>query len=138
MNSLRSFDIFPSLWMWTPCPIAASFDHLVGAGEQRDRKGKTKHLGCFEIDYQFDFCGSLDRQVCRLLALENTARICASLTIGIAGNARIAHQTAGYDGCARLEDRRHPVAKRQGSELFLACNDGDIIDYGKPTNPQWD
>jgi hypothetical protein len=30
------------------------------------------------------------------------------------------------------------VAKREGSELFLACNDDDIIDYGKPTNPQWE
>jgi hypothetical protein len=37
------------------------FDHFVGAAEQRDRKGKTKHLGCIEIDYQFDFRGSLDR-----------------------------------------------------------------------------
>src|SRR6516162_8037286 len=89
-----------------------SLDHLVGASKQRDRKGKTKHLGCFEIDYQFDFRRSLDRQVCRLLALENTAGIYASLTIGIRGTACVAHQTAGYDRCARLEDRRHLVAKR--------------------------
>src|SRR5215470_632863 len=115
-----------------------SFDDLVGAAEQRDWEGKTKHLGCFEIDYQFDFRGSLDRQVCRFLAFENTAGIYASLTIGIRGTACIAHQTAGYDGCARLEDRRNPVVKRQGSELFLACNDEDIVDYDEPADLQWD
>jgi hypothetical protein len=67
------------------------FNHLVGESEQRDRKGETKHLGCFEIDYEFDFRGLLDRQVCRLLALENTAGIYASLTIGIRGTACVAH-----------------------------------------------
>ena len=28
------------------------FDHLVGATEQRDGEGKTKHLGGSEVDYQ--------------------------------------------------------------------------------------
>jgi hypothetical protein len=30
------------------------------------------------------------------------------------------------------------VVKRQCSELFLACNEEDIVDYDEPANPQWD
>jgi hypothetical protein len=87
---------------------------------------------------QLDFRGLHDREVSRLLAFKNTATIYASLTIGIRGTACVAHQTASYDRCARLEDRRHPVVKRQCSELFLACNEEDVVDYDEPANPQWD
>src|SRR5262249_17797226 len=38
-----------------------SFDHLVGASEQSDRKGDTKRLGSLEIDDQLNFRGLLDR-----------------------------------------------------------------------------
>ena len=38
--------------MWTPCPIAASLDHLVGAGEQRLRNGEAHRLRGLEVDHQ--------------------------------------------------------------------------------------
>src|SRR5436190_11083761 len=96
-------------------PPFTSFDHLVGAAEQRQRDREAERLGGLEVDYQLDFRCLLHWQVGWLLALENTTGIYASLMIGIRGTACVAHQTASYDGCARLEDRRHPVVKRQCS-----------------------
>src|SRR5262249_31478820 len=48
-----------------------SFDHLVDAGDQRQRNGKAEGLGSFQVDDQLDFGGLLDRQIGGLLALEN-------------------------------------------------------------------
>ena len=52
-----------------------TFDHLVGAAEQRERDGEAERLGGLEVDDQLDFRGLLDRQVGRLLALENPAGV---------------------------------------------------------------
>ena len=44
-------------------------DHLVGAAEQRKRARNPKRLGSFEVKYQLDLDGLLDRrisQVCHL------------------------------------------------------------------------
>jgi len=54
------------------------FDHLVGATEQREREGDAKRPGGLEINDQLDLGGLLDRQLSRLLAIENAASIYGS------------------------------------------------------------
>ena len=43
--------------------VVASFDHLVGAGEQRGRHGEAKRIGGLKIDHQIEFYRSLDRKL---------------------------------------------------------------------------
>jgi hypothetical protein len=45
----------------TQCMEAASFDHLVGTGEQRGWHGKAERLRGFEVDHQFKIRRLLDR-----------------------------------------------------------------------------
>jgi hypothetical protein len=49
----------------------SSFDHLVGALQQRRRHFDAKRLCGLQIDHQFELGGLLDRQVGRVRTLEN-------------------------------------------------------------------
>jgi hypothetical protein len=55
--------------------LRRSFDHLVGEREQLVRYGEAERLRSIEIYHQHVFCGELDRQVGRLLALKNAIDI---------------------------------------------------------------
>ena len=46
------------------------FDHMIGAGEQRKRERNPKRLGSFEVKYQLDLDGLLDRQISRFVTFE--------------------------------------------------------------------
>jgi hypothetical protein len=65
--------------------FTASFNHLVGTGEQRRRNIEAKCLCGFQIDHQLVFGWCLNWQVGRLLALEDA--------IDVAGRVP---QTRGY------------------------------------------
>jgi hypothetical protein len=56
-----------------------SLDHLVGAAEQREWNSEAERLGSLEIEDQLNLHCLLDRQVGRLLALENPAYVNASV-----------------------------------------------------------
>src|SRR5947209_2545634 len=65
----------------TSLRLAHSFDHLVGAGEQRGRHVEAERFGSPHVDDQLDFRGLLHRQVGSLLALENPASVSASQAV---------------------------------------------------------
>jgi hypothetical protein len=50
----------------------ASFDHLVGAGEDRGRYGEVERLGGFQIDEEFELGRQLRRQVGRHRPFEDS------------------------------------------------------------------
>src|SRR5205807_6286497 len=83
---------------------AASFDDLVGAGEQRLRHGEAEGLGGFEVDHQLKFARLLDRQVARLGALEDLSGVNAGLAKDSGKAGSIADQAACRDELAPVVD----------------------------------
>src|SRR5262249_1361447 len=94
------------------------FDHLVGAGEQRGWHLEAERLGGIEIDHELELGQLDDRQVGRLLALGNPARLISCLTIGISKAGSITHQAAGRGEVAPFIHRRHRMACRQQYKLL--------------------
>ena len=64
----------------------------------------AERLGGLEVDDQLDFRGLLDRQVGRLLALEDSARIVSQQSKCIRLVCSVAHQAACVDVFTRLSN----------------------------------
>ena len=58
-----------------PQQMASSFDHLVGAGEERRGHFEAERLGGLQIDDQLEFVGPVDRDVARLGPVEDLVHI---------------------------------------------------------------
>src|SRR6516225_2940972 len=110
----------------TSLRLAHSFDHLVGAADERQRDGQPERSRGLEIDDQLDFRRLLDRQVARLLALEDAADINPGLTIHVRKAAIIAHQAPGRGEFAKLKDRGHAMTHRQRGEMFAAADEQSV------------
>src|SRR5215468_10064824 len=59
------------------------------------RNGETERLGCLEVDYELETGRLLNRQIARLLALENSASIFAHHLKGLVSVRSVAHKAAG-------------------------------------------
>src|SRR5262245_28340868 len=94
-NAYRRFVPIPDLSRCsTGCLESRLLDHLVGAAEQRDRKGEAERPGRLEIDPKSDLGLLLNRQVARFGPLEDFPRIYADLPIRFGKTGVVAHQTA--------------------------------------------
>src|SRR5262249_38161058 len=85
-----------------------------------------EHPGRLGIDDQFELGGLLDRQVGRFLAFENPAGVDTDqmVLVGIGGS--VAHQAPGSGEPAKLGDRGHCVACRQGGALSAPASEEGI------------
>src|ERR1035437_4251760 len=90
---------------------AASFDHLVGASEQRRRHGEAERPGSLEIDHQLVFGRLLDWEFPRLGSLENTISVNCCLAILIGKVYAIGDQTAAFRELANRVDGRNAISR---------------------------
>src|SRR6476646_5587460 len=95
------------------------FDDLVGGREQRRRHCKTERSSGSQIQDQFKPCRLLDRQIGRLLALEDTADIASNLAVRLGMGDAIARQAAGSDELAPRKDGGNRVAARERRDLLI-------------------
>src|SRR6516164_7752633 len=99
----------------------ASFDHLVGAGEHRQRNAEAECLCSLQVDDQFDLDRLLDRHLRRLFALEDSACINSSLAVTLSEARSIAHQPAGCRELPESEDRGKRMLGRKYDKLLFSC-----------------
>src|SRR6516225_2734545 len=102
-------------WKFHFEPPFTSFDHLVGAHKQSGWHSKAECPGGLEVHEQLNLRGLLYRQLARLFAFENAARIDAGLAVCIRDTAPIAYQTAGSDKLTKLKDRGNCVTNRHSA-----------------------
>jgi hypothetical protein len=98
------------------------FYHLVGAGKQHGGHVESERLGGLEINYQLEFCGSVDRQIARLVALENTSDVNGVAAIGVRQTIAVAHETASGRRLPPRENTGDRVPCRQCDDLRTPVN----------------
>src|SRR6516164_1384642 len=90
-----------------------SFDHLVGAGEQRERNVDSGCLGRLGVDHKVVLCWRLHRQVARLLAFENAIDVTSRAPVLSDWIRAIGDEAAPGDEGTGSVDRRQMVSGRK-------------------------
>src|ERR1700738_2839403 len=99
---------------------APSFDDLVGKREQRRWHIEAEHARGLEIDYELEFRRLHDRQIGRLLALEDAACVETNLLIDIRDVDTVGHQAASLSKFTKLIHGRQRISRRQGNNAIPA------------------
>src|SRR5947209_23688 len=95
-----------AIWAWPGDKGGVHLRHHLFAFAQRlVAVGATQPSDCFQVDDQLELGRLQNRQVGRLLALEDSAGIDTGLTIGIGEARSVADETASRDVLAILIKR---------------------------------
>ena len=104
---------------------------LIQSPRRRGREGseefEAKRFRGLEVDDQLELCRLLDGQIGRFRALENPTRVIAAQAIVFSNPTSVAHQTAGYDKFAKLENRRNRVTRRQSDKLIASAEENWVV-----------
>src|SRR6516165_4354082 len=124
----------------TFCTAANSplFNYLVGSHLHDERHGKTELLGGLEVNHELEFGGLYDRQIARLLALENPTRVHTNLAIGICNAGPVAYQTPCRGILAHSIARRQSIPCRQRDDLIPMGERERAARNNQRTNSSWD
>src|SRR5262249_8243417 len=104
-----------------PSPFT-SFDHLVGAGEQRRRHLQAERPSPLEVDYKLGLCRRRAWKVGGLLSLEDAIDIAGGPPELVDEVRSIGDQAAGGDEETFNVDCRQPVPGRQcDDQIAMKC-----------------
>jgi hypothetical protein len=102
----------------TAAQVEYLFDHPVGKREQLVGNGQAERLRGLEVDDQLELGRLVDRQICRLLALENPRGMDAGAAIAVREAISIAHEAACPGHLAIDIDGRNCVSCSESRDLF--------------------
>jgi hypothetical protein len=100
-----------------------SFDHLIGADEQRWRHGEAERLGHLHVDHEFEFCRLLDRQICGPGAFENLVDVAARVAEQIGYVGAIDDQSAVGELPEKVDRGQMMVCRERGNAWGLLIDE---------------
>src|SRR5262249_11449279 len=87
-----------------------SFDHLVGAQQERFRDRQTKRLGGGQVDDEIELGGLLDRDITRLRPAQNLVNIISGAPELLRKAWPIGHETSPFNVFTSAVHRRQSSA----------------------------
>src|SRR6516165_4031656 len=112
-----------------------SFNYLVGKQLHRIGNREAQRLGGFQVDDQLEFGRPLDRQIGRLVALENPPGMDARSAKGSWDVVTVTDQAAVGGILTKSINRRNRMARRERNDLIAPADKKSACADDKRTGP---